>query len=126
MLGIHHLQHLDVRQGQLRHPSLRFAEHFLRKIDPDYAIVAGIVGERDTGTDTDLENSAPHSLGCSDRRPPPALEYGAKDKLVDGRPARIRLPYTDLVDFPGQFLANSIRHETFSSHISRPSRRLLR
>ena len=79
-------------EGQLRHPSLRFAEHLLRKIDPDYAILGGVAEERDARPDTDFENPASDLLGCGDRRPPPALEHGAKDQIIDGRPARVGLP----------------------------------
>ncbi len=92
MLCIHYLQLLDVSEGQVGHPPLRFAEHLLRKVDPNYAILWRIAGKRDAGTDTNLENAASHSVSCSDRRLTPALEQGAKDQIVDRRPARIRLP----------------------------------
>ena len=92
MLCIHHLQLLDVSEGQVRHPSLRFAEHLLRKIYPGYAILRGVAGERDARADTDFENPASDPLGCGDRRPTPALEHSAKDQIVDGRPAGVRLP----------------------------------
>jgi len=74
MLRVHHLQLLDVSEGQVRHPSLRFAEHRLGQIDPGYAIPGGVAGERDAGADTDFENPAPDLLCCGDRRPPPAIE----------------------------------------------------
>jgi len=91
MFRIHHLQLLDVGQGQLRYPSARFAEHRLRKIDTDYAILRRITGERDARADTDLENSPADPFGCGGRCTTPALEYSAKDQIVDGRPERICL-----------------------------------
>lgn len=92
MLRIHHLQRLDVGEGQLGHPPLRFAEHFFRKIDPDYAILTGIAGERDARADTDFENSTSDPLGSGDCRATPALEHRSKNQIVDRRPTRIRLP----------------------------------
>jgi hypothetical protein len=91
MLGIHHLELLDIGEGQLRHPPLRFAEHRLGKIYADYAIPGGVAGERDPRTNTDFENPASDVLCCGDRRPPPAVEHGAKDQIVYWSPARIRL-----------------------------------
>ncbi len=91
MLGIHHLQLLDVGQGQIRHPSLCFAPHRLRKIYSDYAVLGGVAWERDAGADTNFENPATDLLCRGDGRPPPAIEYGAKHQIVDGSPARVRL-----------------------------------
>ena len=92
MLRIHYLQRLDVGEGQFGHALPRFAEHLFRKIDPDYAILTGIAGERDARADTDFENSTSDPLGSGDCRAAPALEHRAKDQIVHGRPARIRLP----------------------------------
>ena len=91
MLRVHHLQLLDVGQGQVGHPLLRFAEHRLGKIYPDYAILAGIAGERDARADTDLKNPATDLLCCGDRRLAPVIEQSAKHQVVDGSPPRIRL-----------------------------------
>ena len=111
MLRIHHLQLLDVGQGQVRHPPLRFAEHRLGKIYPDYAILGGIAGERDARADADFENPATDLLCRGDRRPPPAIEHGAKDQIVHRSPARIRLLQSDPVEFCRRFLPNCIRHQ---------------
>src|SRR5258705_4643867 len=97
MLCIHHLQLLDISKGQARHPSLRLAKHLRRKINPDYAILGGIAGERDARADTDFENSASDPLGCGGLRPTPTPEYTAQHQIVHLRPALGRLPQTKSV-----------------------------
>ena len=112
MLRIHHLQLLDVGQGQVRHPPLRFAKHRRGKIYPDYAILGGVAGQRNARADTDFKNSATDLLCRGDRRLPPAIKYGAKDQIVHGSPARIRLLQSDPVEFCRQFLPNCNNHQT--------------
>ena len=91
MLCIHHLQLFNVRQGQVHHAPLRFAEHRLGKIYPDDAIPNGVARERDARADTYFENPASDLLCCGDRRSPSAVEHSAKDQVVHRSPARIRL-----------------------------------
>src|SRR5271154_6038058 len=112
MLRVHHLQVLDISEGEARNPLLCFAEHRCGKIYPDDTILGGVTGERDARADTNFENPATDLLRCGDRRPPPAIEHSTKDQIVDRSPARIRLLYGDPVKFCRQFLFNCFRHQT--------------
>lgn len=112
MLSIHDLQLLDIGQGKVRHPPLRLAKHRFGKIYPDYAVLRGVARERNASADANFENPATDLLRCGDRLPPPAIEHGAKDQIVDGSPARIRLLQSDPVQFCRRFLLNCIRHQT--------------
>ena len=91
LLRVHHLQLLDIGQRVVGHSPLCLAEHRLRKIDSNYAILWGVARERDTGANPDFEDPATDPLCRGDRRPTPAIEQSAKDQIVYRSPARICL-----------------------------------
>src|SRR5262249_52433310 len=82
--------------------------HMRGEIDPKHAAAVGVIGQRDSGAYTDLENSSADAFAGSNRRPSAPFEYRAEHQIIDWRPSRI-----DLCD--------SISVDIGSHHVSRSS-----
>jgi hypothetical protein len=118
MLGIHHLELLDIGETKVCNPPPRLTEHRFGQIYPNYAMLAGVVGERDAGAHAHFENPPSDPVGRGDRCLTPAGEHAPEDQILDRRPARIGLLQRDQVEFCREFFANCLCHQTCHCHVS--------
>src|SRR5258707_2568290 len=89
--GVHHREALDVLQAKFGDPALCLAQHCFRNIGADDAEMRGILRQRDSGADADLEHTAPDLVGSVNGRLAAFGEHAAKHQVVDRRPAIIGL-----------------------------------
>jgi hypothetical protein len=99
MLRIHHRQRVDMGEIVLGDPLMRLAQHRLAVVDADDAVLRRIVGQRNAGTDPDIEDAPADALGRRDRGLAAGVEHPAEHEIVDRRPARIGLRNRVDVDF---------------------------
>ena len=89
MLGVHDLKRLDMIETLLDDAIARLAEHGFRDIHADNPVGARVVGERNAGSDADLENAAADAFRRDDSGTPAALEHRPEHEIVNRRPAVI-------------------------------------
>src|SRR5215831_15094030 len=77
------------------------------EIDPKHAAAVGVIGQRDSGADTDLENSSANAFAGSYRCPSAPFKYRAEHQIIDGRPSRIDLRDSISVDIGGHHVSRS-------------------
>ena len=91
VLRIHDREPLDVVEAQSRHPLARLAQHRRRDIDAVYRIAARVSGERKSGADADLQDTATDAFCCGDRRAATGPEHGTEYQIIDRRPSPVGL-----------------------------------
>ena len=64
-LRVHHRESFDVRERKILDAAPRLAQHLIRDVDADDAVLGRIVGQRYSGADADLENPAADPLAAA-------------------------------------------------------------
>src|SRR6516165_3390288 len=62
VLGVHHLQVLDVGEAQVFGSALSFCQHLGRDIDPGHSRIGPEMRQRQTGTNPNFENPLPRTI----------------------------------------------------------------
>jgi hypothetical protein len=106
-LGIHDGETLDIVESPPGDAATRLQQHVRGEIDSEHAAALGIIGQRNSGADADLEDSPANAFAGSNRRPSTSFEYRTKHQIIDGRPSRIDLGDSVSVDIGSHHVSHS-------------------
>src|SRR5262249_29141093 len=106
-LGVHNSETLDIVESPPGDTATRLQQHVRGEIDSEHAAALGIIGQRNSSADADLEDTSANAFAGCNRRPSTSFEYRAEHQIIDGRPSRIDLGDSVSVDIGGHHVSRS-------------------